>query len=194
MKIHQFYESLSFNVQVLETLGKLKEVNGYVRMSIDKLPEIRGDLVRTDENWQEWDFAKFVYALQGWTERNPVTIRSSDKPWRDSNAFNTQLGDARPRGGVYCDSTDHKPNECTEVSNTSERRKIFLRKRLHFNCARDDHRATEWKSRKTCLFCKRRHDISICDRGNVDISMTATQILCAMVLWFTQWLSWKLQE
>ena len=163
-------------------------------MSIDKLPGIRGDLVRTDENWQEWDFAKFVYALRGWTERNTVTIRSSDKPWRDSNAFNTQLGEARPRGGFYCDSTDHKPNECTEVSNTSERRKIFLRKRLHFNCARDDHRATEWKSRKTCLFCKRRHDISICDRGNVDISMTATQILCAMVLWCTQWLSWKLQE
>ena len=68
-KIHQFYESLSFNVQALETLGKLKEVNGYVLMSIDKLPGLRGDLVRTDENWQDWDFAKFVYALQGWTER-----------------------------------------------------------------------------------------------------------------------------
>ena len=27
-KIHQFYESLSFTVQVLETLGKLEEVNG----------------------------------------------------------------------------------------------------------------------------------------------------------------------
>lgn len=68
-KIHQFYESLSFNVQALETLDKLKEVNGYVRMSIDKLPGIRKALVRTDENWQEWDFVKFVYALQGWTER-----------------------------------------------------------------------------------------------------------------------------
>ena len=49
-RIHQFYEALSFNVQALETLGKLKEVNGYVRISIDKLPGIRGDLVRTDEN------------------------------------------------------------------------------------------------------------------------------------------------
>ena len=107
-RIHQFYEALSFNVKALETLGKLKEVNGYVRMSIDKLRGIRGDLVRTDENWQEWDFPKFVYALQGWTERNPVTIRSSDKTWRDSNAFNTQLDDARPRdrGCVYCESTD----------------------------------------------------------------------------------------
>ena len=111
-KIHQFYEALSFNVHALETLGKLKEVNGYVRMSIDKLPGIREDLVRTDENWKEWDFPKFVYALQGWTERNLVTTRSSDKSWHDSNAFNTQLGEARPRGCVYCDSTDHKPHEC----------------------------------------------------------------------------------
>ena len=75
-KIHQFYEALLFNVQALETLGKLKEVNGYVQMSTNKLPGIREDLVRTDKNGQEWDFPKFVYALQGWTERNPVTIRS----------------------------------------------------------------------------------------------------------------------
>ena len=55
-KINQFYEVLSFNVQALETLGKLREVNGYVRMSIDKLLGIRGDLVRMDENWQEVGF------------------------------------------------------------------------------------------------------------------------------------------
>ena len=175
-RIHQFYEVLLFNVQALETLGKLKEVNGYVRMSIDKLPGIRGDLVRTDENWQEWDFPKFVYAPQGWTERNPVTIRSSDKSLCESNAFNTQLGDARPHGCVYCESTDHKPHECTKISHPDERRKYFLKKRLCFNCAGDDHRAMECKSRKTCLFCKRRHHTSICDRGNTDNSMTATQI------------------
>ena len=135
-------------------------------------------MVRTDENWQEWDFPKFVYALQGWTERNPVTIRSSDKTWRDSNAFNTQLDDARPRdrGCVYCESTDHKPHERTKVSDPNERKKMFLKKRLCFNCAGDDHRASECRSRKTCLFCKRRHHTSICDRGNTDNSMKATQI------------------
>ena len=53
---------------------------------------------------------------------------------------------------------------------------MFLRKRLCFNCAGDDHRASECRSKKTCLFCKRRHHTSICDRGNTDSSMTATQI------------------
>ena len=55
----------------LETLGKLKEVNGYVRATIDKLEGIRGDLVRTDDNWQEWEFPQLIEAMRKWTERNP---------------------------------------------------------------------------------------------------------------------------
>ena len=184
-KIHQFYEKLSFNVQALETLGKLGEVNGYVRMSIDKLEGIRGDLVRTDDNWQEWDFPKFVYALQKWTERNPIPVKPSDKnqdvyPFkrasRDSIVYNTHQVETRLRGCVYCDSADHRPHECDKVTDVSERRKFFLQKQLCFNCAGQDHKATECKSRKTCLFCKRRHHTSICDRGSTDNSMTATQI------------------
>ena len=34
-KIHEFYEKLLFNVQSLETMGKLQEVNGYVRSCSD---------------------------------------------------------------------------------------------------------------------------------------------------------------
>ena len=29
-------------------------------MTIDKLPWIRGDLVRTDLGWEKWDFVKYV--------------------------------------------------------------------------------------------------------------------------------------
>ena len=71
-KIHEFYEKFLFNVQCLEMLGKLKEISGYVRMSIDKLQGIRGDLVRTDDNWRGWDCPNFVEALRRWTERNRV--------------------------------------------------------------------------------------------------------------------------
>ena len=49
-EIHEFYEKLLFNVQSLETMGKLQEVNGYVRLTTDNLPGI-GDLVRTDDSW-----------------------------------------------------------------------------------------------------------------------------------------------
>ena len=80
-RIHDFYEKLLFNVQSLETMGKLREVNGYVRMTIDKLPGIRGDLVRTDDSWREWNFPKLVDELRKWTERNPIQFKQSDKPY-----------------------------------------------------------------------------------------------------------------
>ena len=76
-KIHAFYEKLVPSVQSLQTLGRLRDINGYVRMTIDKLEGIRGDLVRNDDDWQEWDFPHLTEALRKWTERNP--IKSSDK-------------------------------------------------------------------------------------------------------------------
>ena len=47
-KISEFSEKLTYCVQALQTLKKLEQVNGAVSMTLDKLPAIRGDLVRTD--------------------------------------------------------------------------------------------------------------------------------------------------
>ena len=33
--------------------------------------QARGDLVRTDDNWQEWYFPQLLEALRKWTVRNP---------------------------------------------------------------------------------------------------------------------------
>lgn len=63
-KVSQFYEKICSNVQALEMMGKLGEVNGYVRMTLNKLEGIRGDLVRTDDDWQEWRFLQLVEALR----------------------------------------------------------------------------------------------------------------------------------
>ena len=51
---------VSVQCPTLESLGKLREVNGYVRMSMDKLEGIIGDLVQTDDTSQDWDFPKLV--------------------------------------------------------------------------------------------------------------------------------------
>ena len=58
-------------MQELETLGKLREISGYVQMMIHKLVGISGDLERTDDDWQEWEFPQLVLPLRKWTERNP---------------------------------------------------------------------------------------------------------------------------
>ena len=56
------------SVQSLDTMGKLKEINGYVRTTIDKLPGIRADLIRIDSDWHSWDFGQIVEQLRQWTE------------------------------------------------------------------------------------------------------------------------------
>ena len=63
-KIHEFYETLMYNVRFLETLSKIGEVNGYVRATIDKLEGIRCNLVRVDDDWQKWKFPQLVKALK----------------------------------------------------------------------------------------------------------------------------------
>ena len=45
------------------------------KLITDKLEGIRGDLVRNDKDWQEWDFPRLVEALRQWVERNPVSKR-----------------------------------------------------------------------------------------------------------------------
>ena len=65
-RINEFYEKLVTNIQALESTGKKKGIRGYVRLTLDKLPSIRSDLVREDDNWQEQKFPQLVEALTKW--------------------------------------------------------------------------------------------------------------------------------
>lgn len=52
-KISDFSKRLNHCVQSLQTMNKISQVDGNVAMTLDKLPAIRGDLVRTDPNWEQ---------------------------------------------------------------------------------------------------------------------------------------------
>ena len=52
-KIRDFSETLLYSVQALDTMGKIKEMNEYVRVTLDKLQGIRANLVRNEDNWQD---------------------------------------------------------------------------------------------------------------------------------------------
>ena len=58
-KIIEFSEKLTYCVQALQTLKKLASQidNGVVSMMLDKLPATHGDLLQTDPDWENWDFA-----------------------------------------------------------------------------------------------------------------------------------------
>ena len=105
-RIHDFYEKLVISAQALDTMNRLKEIIGYVRLTLDKLPGIRADLVRIDEDWQGWTFPQLVDALRKWTTRNPKKIPSPEKSFKRENAY--QTNDSNYKHSVYCEKSEHK--------------------------------------------------------------------------------------
>ena len=182
-KIHDFYEKLLSNVQALETLGKLREICGYVRMTTDKLEGIRGDLVRTDDDWQEWEFPQLVLALRKWTERNPQTQddRAMEKPPLGVQPFKKRKP-SRPssrkrslnRAFIVKRADTDLAIAAKLLLWRSERKYVLIKKQLCFNCAGTKHKAFECRSQVSCLFCKRRDHSSICDRGSTEHMVVAT--------------------
>ena len=69
-KVHEFYHKLSYNVQSLESLGKLSECWGLVRSVLNKLKGIKADLVRGQTEWQTWGFPELVKSFTN-LERYP---------------------------------------------------------------------------------------------------------------------------
>ena len=169
-----FSEKLTFCVQALQTLNKLEQVNGATLMTLDKLPGIRVDLVRTDAEWEKWDFAKLSEANRLWTRRNPVDTKSNERDsgeqrnqkWDRSRKLYQALGqDFNPKECAYCGDVSYRPSNCQKITKIEERRATLAQKNLCFNCATPNHRAAECFSKATCQHCKKRHHTSICDRN-----------------------------
>ena len=149
-------------------MGKLKEINGYVRSILDKLPGIRVDLVRLGNDWQEWKFGRSTEALRQWTERNPISHERKplDNSKRDRLFSARQYGN-EIQGCVYYNKEDQKSIQCKGVTYTNKRQKFLREKKLSFNCTGQKHRASECKSDQTCRICNRKHHTFICDKDRV---------------------------
>ena len=90
----------------LYTTRKLKEIIGYVRIIIDKRPEIRVDLERVDSDWHNWDFRKFVEQLQQWTERNPISLENRPlKHQKRERIYKVRQTDSKLKN---CNKADYK--------------------------------------------------------------------------------------
>ena len=174
-RVHEFYETLVYNVQSLVTSGKLRDINGYVHTTLDKLEGIRGDLVRNDKDWQEWDFPRLVEASRQWVERNPESNKDdkhdskSGYPGGRSTGYRDRAYHAKQSETkwvcVYCESAEHKSKDCTKVVSVTDRRKFLQEKHLCFNCTGAKHFAADCKSKSTCALCDRRHHTSLCNKS-----------------------------
>ena len=163
-KIHDFSEKLLCSVQALDTMWKIKEINGYVRVTLDKLQRIRADLVRNDDNWQDWKFQQLAEALEKWTVRNPIPLSDKQYPEKCNGYSKSYQARQTKSECVYCEKPDQRSSDCKTGKTVTERRKIMSDKKLCFNCTGAKHRAVECRSAKTCLKCQSKHHTSICDK------------------------------
>ncbi len=76
-KVKEFYEKASQSFDALETLGKSDMLKGFVLSTLNKLPNIKSDLVRTDNEWESWCMKDLLDNLQQWLNRNKMTAETS---------------------------------------------------------------------------------------------------------------------
>ena len=72
VKIRDFYEMLSKNYDALLTLGEADMLKGFVMTTVNKLPQVKPDLVRTDDTWEDWTMAALIDEIRKWLSRHKV--------------------------------------------------------------------------------------------------------------------------
>ena len=71
-------------------MNKLKDINRYVKITLDKLPGICAGLVRLNDGGQGWGFSQLVEVLRKWTERNPKIFVPPDKNLKRDKMYYTR--------------------------------------------------------------------------------------------------------
>ena len=145
-KIHEFCKKLLFNVQSLEMLGKLKEISGYVRMSIDKLQGIRGDLEGRTTIGESGTFQN-SWKPSGSGLRDILSLPNVNCPRGRLTGKSHPETDERVQGCVYCEKPDHKSVDCKTVASVNERKRVLSNRHLCFNCTGTRHKAADCKCR-----------------------------------------------
>jgi len=81
-KVREFYEKLTKNFDALQSLGEGETLKALVIPTINKLPQVKPDLVRTDDDWEEWDMSQLLNSVQKWLKRNRIDEGPKDHPKR----------------------------------------------------------------------------------------------------------------
>jgi hypothetical protein len=120
---------LNVSINSLKTLGKLETAEILVRQTLDKLGPIKIDLIRTDPDWQKWNFEKVLEELRGYTIRNPEENKSKGdsrnrfQHHQDNRVrgLHTMNKDEKKINCVYCNGVNHRSSEFNKVISINAR-------------------------------------------------------------------------
>ena len=136
LKIQEFYESVSRNYDALLSMGEADMLRGFAMSTLNKLPQERPDIARTDENWENWDMEASINNFQQWLKRHKVDNVNGNsggvRPKREKPWFNEERKDPVC---IFC-KVKHWADACEVVKTMEARRHFFQEKELCFNCGR----------------------------------------------------------
>lgn len=137
--------------------------------------QTRSDMRRPCKKWWQLAVRKWREGtLHLWSRATKSGMVVHFEGFREIQ-FIKHIREDQLRGCVCYDRADHWTHEFKRVTLQSQRKRIHLLKSLCFNCIGTEHKATEFRSRRRCLVCKRKHHTSTCDSDMPEKWMTAAQ-------------------
>ena len=135
-RVRKFYEKLSRCYDALQTLDRKDTLDLLVMTTINKLPNVKPDLVRKDDEWEEWSMKDLVGNLEKWLKRSKpgeTTSAYEERHEREKNCYSGEAKEKQLRKLTYCDS-GHWCDECKKLEIKESRRSFFRENKLRFNC------------------------------------------------------------
>ena len=176
-KIQEFYEKISKNHDALQTLGEGDMLKGLVMTTLNKLFNVKPDLVRTDESWEKWEMGQLIDNLQKWLRRNKSSDgKGQGEPQKRERHWFTQKHNESSQGPkekpsracIFC-KNQRWSDACDTYSTLEKRKRFFVENKLCFNCGRPGHSANKCRSRE-CYNCKTKHYTSLCDNSTSKVN------------------------
>ena len=163
-RVRKFYEKLSRCYDALQTLDRKDILSGLVMTTISKLPNIKPDLVRTDDEWEEWSMKDLVENLEKWHRRNKpreTSFANEERHKREQYWYSGEAKEKPLRKCIYCE-LDHWSDTCKKLE-TIDSRSFFRENKRCFNYGKKGHRGDKCLKRG-CCFCKAKHHSSLHDK------------------------------
>lgn len=167
--LSNFRSKYEGHLRGLKTLGKNVTDSGFVFAVIilRKLPRTVHDRINRESHSDSWTLENLRKAIDTEIGHLQSTESPNTTPASSSSASSGTMSLVVPsqRNITYscqlCDG-EHSPVHCTKYKSAEARREQVMKKRLCFNCLRENHPVIKCRSEFVCRGCGKKHHSALC--------------------------------
>ena len=162
-KIRQLCDTLCINYEALRAMKGHTKVEGLVLQTLAKLPGIKADLARNDDDWENWSFDHLLTEIRKWLKHNEndddlEKCREEKRPEYSKHIGAFMTTERRGPRCFYCPEK-HWPDQCDTVLDKKERKEILRGKGACFK--RGGNYLIKNCMKRNCYICQGNHHSSL---------------------------------